>query len=228
MKSIANLIPALLVALGLTALGLCIKAGIDNFSFRDRIVTVRGLAEREVMANRVLAPMNYTIKSNDVDELTRIAEHNNTELRAWVKAAGIADSCIFTTRTDISEVSYYGGNTGPKYQLTGGITVETSKVKEVVELLGNQNALYNKGIYLNDSFVTYDYTDLNTIKPDMITDATRNAREAADRFAQDSDSHVGKIKTASQGQFSIESASEVRPWIMKVRVVSSIVYYLED
>ena len=224
----SNVIAALLVALGLAVLGMFVKAGIDNFSFRDREVTVRGLAEREVMANSVIAPLRYSLKSDNIDEMTRIAESNNAILTQYVKSAGIADSSIYVMRMDIGEIPYYGNERGPKYSLTGGITVETSKVSEVVALLDNQKPLYDKGIYLNDSYINYSYTDLNAIKPDMITDATKNARQAADRFAQDSDSHVGKIKTASQGQFSIESVSDVRPWIMKVRVVSSIVYYLED
>ncbi len=75
---------------------------------------------------------------------------------------------------------------------------------------------------------TYEYTDLNSIKPEMIAEATKNAREAANKFAEDSDSKLGKIKTASQGQFSIEDRDQYTPYLKKVRVVSSIVYYLND
>ncbi|MBQ8772885.1 MAG: hypothetical protein IJZ17_00185, partial [Muribaculaceae bacterium] len=72
------------------------------------------------------------------------------------------------------------------------------------------------------------YTDLNLIKPDMIAEATAAAREAGDKFAADSNSKLGKIKTASQGQFTIENRDSNTPYIKNVRVVTTIVYYLED
>ena len=74
----------------------------------------------------------------------------------------------------------------------------------------------------------YEYTDLNSIKPEMIAEATANARQAADKFASDSDSKLGKIKTASQGQFSIEDRDQYTPNIKTVRIVTYITYYLED
>ena len=74
----------------------------------------------------------------------------------------------------------------------------------------------------------YEFTDLNKVKPEMIAEATKNAREAANKFAEDSESRLGKIKTASQGQFSIEDRDQYTPYIKRVRVVSSIQYYLKD
>ena len=74
----------------------------------------------------------------------------------------------------------------------------------------------------------YEYTELNSIKPDMIADATKNAREAANKFAADSGSKIGKIKTAQQGQFSIEDRDPYTPFIKKVRVVTYIDYFIED
>ena len=69
---------------------------------------------------------------------------------------------------------------------------------------------------------------MNKIKPDMVADATKNARQAAEKFAQDSNSNLGKIKSASQGQFSIEDRDQYTPYIKLVRVVSTIEYYLKD
>ena len=74
----------------------------------------------------------------------------------------------------------------------------------------------------------YSFTKLNDIKPEMIEEATKNAREAAEKFAQDSDSKLGKIKKASQGQFSISDRDSNTPYIKSVRVVSSIDYFLND
>ena len=98
-------------------------------------------------------------------------------------------------------------------------------------LINRQGELYAKGIAITTDYstsITYDFTDLNSIKPEMIAEATRNAREAAEKFADDSDSRLGKIKTARQGQFSIEDRDATTPYIKKVRVVTSLTYYLED
>ena len=95
------------------------------------------------------------------------------------------------------------------------------------ELLDRQAELLKEGIPYSNSYINYEYTALNDIKPTMIAEATKNARDAAARFAEDSGSKVGKMKTASQGQFSIEDQSAT-PFLKKVRVVTTIVYYLED
>lgn len=76
--------------------------------------------------------------------------------------------------------------------------------------------------------MTYDYTELNSIKPEMIAEATKNAREAAKKFADDSDSKIGKIKSARQGQFSVEDRDSYTPYIKEVRVVTTLTYFLED
>jgi hypothetical protein len=105
--------------------------------------------------------------------------------------------------------------------------------------------LLQKGIVLNSNpgqGPTYKFTGLNSIKPDMITEATRNARAAADRFAQDSGSKVGSIRQANQGVFSILPADQgsdtgevggggdfaADSSLMKsVRVVTTVQYYLD-
>ena len=98
--------------------------------------------------------------------------------------------------------------------------------------MSRQGELLTQGVAVSatdyQNQITYDYTDLNKIKPKMIEEATKNAREAADKFAKDSESHLGKIKDASQGQFSIEDRDANTPFIKEVRVVSTIDYYLKD
>ena len=99
-------------------------------------------------------------------------------------------------------------------------------------LIAEQGELLNKGIAIvsgeYDARVDYLFTGLNDLKPDMIAEATRNARQAAEQFANDSESKLGKIRSASQGQFSIEDRDAYTPYLKKVRVVTSVVYYLKD
>ena len=118
----------------------------------------------------------------------------------------------------------YGSSTFKyKYSLESTVTVTTKKVDKVRELLGRQAELLKEGVAFSNSYINYRYTDLNAIKPAMIEEATKNARLAAD-----SHSKVGKIKTASQGQFTIDDSDSSTPWLKNVRVVSTIVYYIED
>lgn len=122
---------------------------------------------------------------------------------------------------------YSSGNFRFNYSLSCTVTVTTSKVTKVRELLDRQTELLKEGIPYSNSYINYQYTALNDIKPAMIAEATKNAREAAAQFAKDSGSKVGKMKTASQGQFSIDDEPST-PFTKKVRVVTTIVYYLED
>lgn len=236
MKKVSNLIPALLIAAGIVVLGLCIKGGIDNMAFRDRQVAVRGLCEREVPANRVTWPIMFTETGNDL--LTIYDKYNRTSntVVKFLRDNGI-DSTEITVGTtpsiyDQTSNRYASDNIRFNYSITGTVTVVSSKVDQVRSLMSRQTELLKEGVALNtDNYqaqATYEYTDLNSIKPDMIAEATRNAREAAIKFAADSDSRLGKIKTASQGQFSIENRDETSPFIKNVRVVTTIVYYLED
>lgn len=220
-----------ILAVSICILGLCIKAGIDNFAFRDRVVTVRGLAERTVEADYVTWPMNYSIAGDDLPALYDRMQVNNAVVVKFLTDNGITADEISVNPPDLynAEGNVYGGERARfQYNLSVNITVATSKVAKVRELLSRQSELLKLGVAASNGYINYQFTGLNSIKPEMIAEATKNARIAADRFAQDSNSTVGKIKTATQGQFSIESTDNSTPQKKNVRVVSTIVYYLED
>lgn len=231
----SNLVPALLIGIGIFALGMCIKAGFDNFSYRDRVVTVRGLAEKEVPANKVTWPIVYQEVGNDLQSIYSRITGTNKAIVGFLKDNGISDSEIAVNAPSIVDLQaerYGDPNRTYRYNVTSVIVVTSTQVDKVRGLISRQTELLKDGIaivsggYSNP--IEYEYTDLNAVKPEMIAEATRNAREAGDKFAADSDSHLGKIKTASQGQFSIEDRDPYTPYLKKIRVVSTIVYYLED
>ncbi|MBD5379792.1 MAG: SIMPL domain-containing protein [Bacteroides sp.] len=228
-------IPYLIIAVAIILLGLTIKAGMDNFSYRDRLVSVRGLAEKEVMANKVTWPIVIKQVGNSLNEIYSGVQKTNSTILEFLKANGIEESEISVNAPELVDIRADRYNTNPipyNYNLTSVIVVSSSKVDLVRSLIAKQMELLRDGVAIvNGGYqypVKYEYTDLNSIKPEMIAEATAKAREAGQQFATDSKSRLGKIKTASQGQFSISDRDENTPYIKKVRVVSNIQFYLED
>ncbi len=234
MNKISGFIPSLLVAVAIVVLGLCLKAGIDGFSRRDRAVTVRGLCEKEVMANKVTWPIVTKEMGNELPAIYDKIQRNNDAILAFLKDNGIEDSEISVNPPAVNDRmanNYSSENVRYRYNVTNVIVVTSSKVDKIRKLIEAQTQLLKQGIAVAEDYeyqTTYEYTDLNSIKPEMIAEATRNAREAANKFAADSDSRLGKIKTATQGQFSITDRDQYTPYIKNIRIVTYIDYYLED
>lgn len=233
--SASSWVPALLIGLGIFFLGLFIKAGFNSISNNARVVTVRGLSEREVEANKVTWPIVSKFVGNDLPAVYQNIETSNNAIVAFLKSNGVSDAEIAVNAPQVIDMQADRYNSNPipfRYNVTSVIVVTSSKVKEVNKLIERQTELLKQGIAIvagdYNYQTTYEYTDLNSIKPAMIADATKNARKAAIKFAEDSESNLGKIKTASQGQFSIEDRDQYTPYIKRVRVVSTIQYYLKD
>ena len=226
---------AALLAIGLIILGTQIQKGINNFVEKDRIVTVKGLAEMEVPANKVTWPLMYKEVGNDLTALYTRINATNTAIVEFLKKKGITEEEISINAPEIIDMQaerYVGENKTYRYNVTTVITVTSAKVDLVRSLISEQSELLKQGIAITGGDyryqIQYDYTSLNEIKPKMIEEATKNAREAALKFAKDSDSELGKIRRASQGQFSIDNRDANTPYIKRIRVVTTIDYLLED
>ena len=220
---------------GLIVLGVFIKYGLTHLRDSHCTVTVRGLCEREVRANKVTWPLVSKEVGNYLPTIFLNIEKSNQLILQFLKENGIEDSEISVNPPAVVDLQAdrYSYNQIPyRYNVTNVIVVTSSKVDKVNDLIKKQAELLKQGVALvagdYQYHTIYEYTDLNSIKPEMIAEATIKAREAADKFAEDSGSKVGKIQTASQGQFTIEDRDQYTPYIKKVRVVSSIVYYLDN
>lgn len=226
---------SVIIAIGLFLLGLFLKNGLDSFSTKDRVVNVKGLAEMEVMANKVTWPIMYKEIGDDLTSLYNKINSTNKAIVDFLKENGLDDSEITVNAPEIVDLNaerYLSNQNNYRYNVTQVITVASTKVDLVRRLINGQSELLKQGIAIASGDymyqVQYEYTDLNTIKPQMIEEATKNARSAAEKFASDSDSKLGKIKRAFQGQFSITDRDEFTPYIKNVRVVTTIDYFLED
>ena len=241
----------LLLAVGLIVGGWALGSQIKATRLGDRYVTVRGLAERNVKSDLAIWPIDYKEAGDDLTSVYSKTESDRKVILQFLGEQGIQPSEIElgVVRVVDTQANEFGGaNRAPhRYIVDQQITVETSRVDQVAAAAQKTLTLLQQGIVLGGNSgqaVAYKFTGLNSIKPDMITEATRNARTAADRFAMDSGSKVGSIRQANQGVFSIlpansggdtgasedggAYASNADSSLMKtVRVVTSVQYYLE-
>ncbi len=235
MNTSEKIVPAAIIAISVVIAGLSLRSGIVTFKEMDRKVSVKGLAEREVKADKVTWPLIYKEIGNDPSEMYDRLSSKNKRVIAFLKSAGIKDSDISVNPPVISDrqADNYGNEImNYRYKATSVITVTSSEVDKVRQLMRRQSELMKQGIaivseeYGNNS-ITYEFTGLNKIKPEMVEEATKNARTTAQKFAEDSDSKLGDIRNAQQGQFSIEDRDANTPYIKKVRVVNTVEYSLE-
>ncbi len=226
----------ILIALGLGALGVLLKQAIVEYKLLDRSVTVKGLAENEYPADIVIWPIQFTAANNNLDELYKQLEAQNNQVVNFLAEQNIDPKEITLAAPTITDklAQQYGGNQPVELRYTASqtITVYSNDIDKVrgampqLTELGKMGIVFSQNNY--DAQVEYIFSRLNDVKPKMIEESTTNARSVAEKFATDSQSRLGKIKKATQGQFSINNRDKNTPYIKQVRVVSTIEYYLAD
>jgi len=230
------LILGVAICIGLIFLGYFFSTGIVKIKQLDRTVVVKGLAEREVPADIAIWPITYNVADNDLISLFEKIETQNTMVMRFLKSNGFSDQEISVSAPSIidKQAQSYANSDRIRFRYSGRstITVYTKKVDLVRKTMKKLVELGRQGIVIKgedyDNKTEFLFTRLNEIKPAMIEEATKKAREVALKFAKDSNSKLGKIKRARQGQFSIRDRDMNTPFIKKVRVVSTLEYYLVD
>lgn len=235
MKIDMKLLQAAILAVSIAFLGLCIKWGIDDFANKDRNVTVKGLAEKEVEADKVTWPIPTKELGNDLPELYQRINATTAKVKAFLKQHGIKDDEINVNAPvviDLNADQYSNNNRGFRYNITSTITVTSQNVKLVRSIMAKQGELLKQGVAVLDggyeNRITYEYVGFKKMKPQMMQEAIKNAEATAQEFATNSNSKLNKITKADQGQFSIDDRDANTPYIKKVRVVTTITYSLKD
>lgn len=231
----SRLYESAIIAFGIIVLGLCIRWGIDDFANKDRKVTVKGLAEREVEADKVTWPVVFQEMGNELPALyDRIAQKQQT-IKAFLMKNGVKASEMQINAPKVVDMNAdrYSVNQKPyRYNITSTITVTSRNVKGVRAIISRQGELLKQGIAIvggdYDSQIEYEYVSFQGMKPKMMQEAIANARTTAEQFAKNSDSNLNKIVSADQGQFSIEDRDRNTPYIKKVRVVTTVTYSLKN
>ena len=223
------------ILLGLISLGYFLVESVNVYKEYDRTVSVKGLSQKDYKADIILWPIKFTTPDKDLFSLNNKIEEYTKLVLDFLEKNGIKKdeiNILAPAITDKMANDYANKNFQYRYLGNRTINVYSKNVDVVRAAISKLSQLNKKGIIFNvndyNARIEYIFTRLNEIKPSMIEESTKKAREVALKFAKDSNSKLGKIKKARQGQFSIFDRDKNTPNIKTVRVVSSIEYYLND
>ena len=228
-------VAALLIALGLVGAGWFASQGMARLRTADRYVTVKGSAERIVDADLVVWPLAHSVGGNDLADVQRRLDANTATIRGFFTDAGFKPGEIVVSPPRLEDrwAYAYGDNRPPeRFRYSTTVTLRTSNVANARSGLRKSGALVSRGVMLGAEGEAggpdFDYTQLNDIKPALIAEATANARKSAEQFAKDSGARIGGIRSANQGVVDISNRDQGSPQVKKVRVVTTVEYFLKD
>jgi hypothetical protein len=197
----------------------------------DQTVRVKGLAERIVKANEASWIIEFQASDTDIRKLNTKVADSRKAIEEFVLSQGFEANSIQRQPVSISQSSQYDGGRVGEFKAHGAINISSQDVDKVTKAAESTDSLLEKGVLMTRTSVNYYFTDLNSIKPEMLKEASQKAREAAAKFSEDSGVKVGMIKAADQGPFSItapfsEWGSETTSIMKRVRVVTNVEYFL--
>jgi len=230
--SLSLVLVALLVAAGLALAGWFAAQGMARLKTQDRYVTVKGSAERIVDADLVVWPLPHSVGGNDLAQVQRALDANTAAIREFFLQAGFKPEEIVVSPPRLEDRwAYAYGDNRPleRYRYGNTVSLRTGDVAKALAALRRSGELVGRGVMIGEgSQPEFDYTRLNDIKPALIAEATANARESAEQFAKDSGSRLGGIRSANQGVVTISDRDQGSPQVKKVRVVTTVEYFLKD
>lgn len=239
---LAALLGALLLAVGIALAGWFVGTSLVESRKPLRVVTVKGLSEREVEANLGFWPIRFVATGATLEDARAGLERSEAAVRAFLTDRGFADEEIQVQNVLVEDraAGYNAGSTPDEYRfvLTEDMLVTADRVQDLADASRSVADLLRQGVvFSSDAYsagASFVFTGINDLKSEMLTEATQRARETAEQFASESGSVVGDIQTANQGVFEILPAVEIpndRPEKQinkKVRVVTTITYFLTD
>lgn len=234
-------VAALLVAAGLTLGGFFIGKGFVEGRLGDRFVTVRGLAETEVKADLAIWPMRFVATGDDLTRVHAQLAADAEKVVQFMVRHGLPREAVELQSLEVTDLlaqAYRSGPVDSRFILTQVLVARTENVDLIASASQKVSELVDAGVVLSAEWgaggPVYLFTGLNDVKPEMIAEATVNAREAAQQFAADAGSSLGGIRRANQGLFQILGRNDIpdlqeqRQIEKTVRVVSTIEYYLAE
>ncbi len=216
---------ALIVSIGVVIFGLIFAYSAFNFSKLGSYVEVKGLSERIVKADTVTWTIAFDVKSNNIDSLYSEIDRNKKTIESFLVERGFELSEINMAPVNVYQDTYKEALF--RYNAMAQISLYTKKVDAVKETSKNTLPLLQKGIVMTQSNVNFEFSDINSIKPEMLAEAIANSKNSASEFAKASGSVVGDISRANQGVIDISEKDPGSPEYKKIRVVSTVRFLLK-
>ena len=225
-------IAAIILAIGMIVGGYLLGNGLVRARHADRAVVVRGLAERDVVADLATWDLSYSEQGSDLADVQARITQDTQAVRAYFQRLGFPADALQPAGAGVNQF-YDNGN--PRVTINQRLQLRTTDIARARKAVADQFDLVRAGVQLQDgSKMNYSFTKLNEIKPPMVAAATKDARTSAEQFAKDSGTAVGGIKSATQGYFSIEARDGEGSGygvadtpFKKVRVVTTVEFYLQ-
>jgi hypothetical protein len=242
MKESSRILAALLLGIGVALAGFYVGEGFFKGRSSERFVTVKGVSERNVMSDVAFWPIRFVATDDDLGKAQAKINDSAAKVLAFLQKHGIQSDSVEMDRLEVNDLLANPYRTGPiqtRYIITQALMVRCNDPKLVQSASQDIGELVEAGVVLSATGgpatgPTYLFTGLSDLKPEMIAEATANARRAAEQFATDSGSSIGAIRRANQGVFVILPRDRV-PGVSQegqmektVRVVTTIEYYLGD
>jgi hypothetical protein len=231
-RGVAIVVSSLLVSAGICAGGFFIGDGISNRGSGRRTVSVKGLSEREEPASVATWSIGYRVTGNDLGAINRKLSDSTKIVLTFLKGAGFDEKDIAVQPPALHDASMEPREKDvppppERYRAEQSVLLRTAKVDLIKPALASASTLMVNGVLLSGGCQpNYIYNQLNEIKPGMIQEATKNARTAAEQFSRDSQTRLGKLRSASQGWFQVEDRDAATPERKTVRVVVDVDYEL--
>ncbi len=195
-----------------------------SFSNQGKFVEVKGLSEKIVKADVAIWSMSFDVKSNDVDGIYAEINKSTTAIKTFLKTKGFEDSEINVAPVNIYQDTYKDSLF--RYNSTTQLSVYTKKVDQVKTASQDTLNLIKQGVTLSQNYIEFQFSDINSVKPEMLAEAIKNARTSAEQFAQESGSSLGSVSRGNQGVFDVTDKDPGSPEFKKIRVVSSLRFLL--
>jgi uncharacterized protein len=215
----------LIVSLALVLFSVAFFFAAQNFSKQGAYVEVKGLSEKIVKADTAIWSLSFEIKSNNIDTLYSDIERNIGIIKSFLKEKGFDDTEINVAPVNIYQDTYR--DAAFRYNSNNQVSVYTKKVDLAKSASNETLLLVKRGVVLNQNYISFEFSDLNSIKPEMLAEAIKNARDTASQFAKNSGSAVGSIVRGNQGVFDITDKDPASPEFKKIRLVSTLRFLLK-
>jgi len=214
-----------IIGIALLAFAAVFFFAAQNFPKQGSYIEVKGLSEKIVKADTAIWSINFEVKSNNVDSLYADIEKNVATIKLFLQEKGFEESEINVAPVNIYQDTYKDALF--RYNSTAQLSLYTKKVDLVKSVSKDTLVLVKKGIVMNQNSISFEFSNINSIKPEMLAEALKNAKDTAQKIAQESGSNLGGLHRGNQGVFDITDKDPGSPEYKKIRLVSTISFLIK-